>query len=215
MLADVYQHIVANLAAIIAVGALAIRDQIKLRILLLVSSVLNVFRVFMLPRDPAWDDLFWLCIAVVINLFIIVLLVLDRTHVGLSDEEERLFQAFGSLTPGEFRRLLRLASWQTASRPTVLTEEGVRPSTLFYVLEGGIELNKSGRHASIEAPTFIGEVAFLKERTASATVRIAEGTRYLVWETGTLNRYFTRRQALRVAVVRLISADMALKVARA
>jgi len=45
-------------------------------------------------------------------------------------------------------------------------------------------------------------------------VRLEPGTRYLEWPVGSLARRIEGRQALKDAVVRLISFDMALKLAR-
>ena len=55
----------------------------------------------------------------------------------------------------------------------------------------------------------------MKERAASATVTLAPGARYLVWSAARLRQYFVKKQGLRVAMIRLLSADMAMKVARA
>ena len=142
-------------------------------------------------------------------------LVLDRTHIGLTEEDERLFQAWGSLTPGEFRKLIRLGQWSTTNEPRVLTAEGVTPDSLFFVLEGDLHLLKSGRDITLHAPAFIGEVAFIQDQPASATVRLSAGGRYVVWSSTALRRYFVKQQGMRVAVMRLLSADMAMKVARA
>ena len=215
MLADVQQHFIMHLAAIIGVAALALRDQLRLRSVLLVSIALNIVYYAGAKNGPSWDDVFWNAVTLLTNLWVLITLILDRTHVGLTNEEERLFQAFGSLSPGEFRKLVKLATWATAEEATVLTEEGLTPDHLFYVLDGVVTIAKAGRVSAILPPTFIGEVAFLKDRPASATVCVDAGTRYLAWSAAALKSHFTKKQSLRVAVMRLLSADLAIKVARA
>ncbi len=211
----VHLHLLLHLAALASVAALLFRDQIRLRAVLLVSIALALANNYDGAAAPDWEDLFWNAVLFAINLVVLVQLMLDRTHIGLSAEERRLFDAFGLLTPGEFRALARLASWHTAGRDEVITREGERPEALFYVLTGGLFIVKGERTIPYEAGTFIGEIAFLRGVPASATVRLAAGSRYVAWATAGLDRRIAGRGELRHAVTRLISHDMALKVGRA
>jgi CRP-like cAMP-binding protein len=90
----------------------------------------------------------------------------------------------------------------------------VTPGSLFYVLRGAVSIEKSGRQFAVEARTFIGEVAFLHNTPASATVVLEPGARYLEWPVGSLQRKIGRRHSLNHSVLRLIGLDMALKIAR-
>lgn len=215
MLSDSEQLYLMHLAALIGVAALTFRNQLILRAVLLVSIVFSIVDHVFVRQGANPNYVFWDLVALVINSWMLVRLVLDRTHVGLTDEEERLFQTWGSLSPGEFRQLLRLAHWRTATESMELTCEGELPDNLFYVIEGDLQVVKAGRTVALAAPAFIGEVAFVKERPASATVLISPGGRYVVWSAKVLRQYFARNQAMRVAAMRIISADMAGKVARA
>ena len=158
--------------------------------------------------------MFWNIITFGITLKVLVQLILDRTHIGLSPEEEDLFSAFGSLTPGEFRDLLKAGHWRTADESTALTREGERPDHLYYVLSGRIQIVKGERVIDIDPRTFIGEVAFLHRSTASATVRLSEGARYVEWPADTLDARMGARASLKTSLLRVIGLDMALKVAR-
>ena len=213
--ADLQQHLVMHLAAIIGVAALALRDQLRLRLVLLFSIALDIIYYASNMGGPSWDDVFWNVVTFSVNAWVLTQLILDRTHIGLSADEEWLFRAFGTLSPGEFRRLLKLGTWVTAADRTVLTVEDQTPDNLYYVLEGEIEIVKAGRTNTFSPPAFIGEIAFLEKRTASATVNVCAGTRYLVWSSQGLATCLSRKQSLRIAVVRLLSADLADKVARA
>lgn len=208
-------HILVHLAALVSVAALLFRDQIKLRAVLLVSIALALVNNYDGSDATDWEDLFWNAVLFCINLAVLVQLMLDRTHIGLSDEEEALFDAFGLLTPGEFRALMRLASWHTAGASEEITREGERPDALYYVLTGGLFIVKGERVIPYGAGTFIGEIAFLRGGPASATVRLAPGSRYVAWPVAALDRHISGRGELRHAVTRLISHDMALKVGRA
>lgn len=200
-------------AGLISVGALALKNQLKLRALLLVGITVSCFSHFIGLKQPSWPDLFWNAVSFSINVFVLVELLLDRTHIGLSREQEKLFSAFRVLTPGEFRALEGLAEWKTAHEGEALTTEGVVPEDLFYVLDGSVQILKGDRTFSIRPRVFIGEVAYLHDWAASATVTLSEGTRYLKWNVAALERRLDSRAGLRHSLMRLLSLDSAQKVA--
>ena len=96
-----------------------------------------------------------------------------------------------------------------------MTSEGETPTELFYVLSGTAVIEKSGRSFFVGPKAFIGEIAFLNGTVASATATLGAGARYIAWPVQDLNKRIQGRQTLKHAVVRLISYDMAMKVARA
>ncbi len=203
-----------HIAGLISIAALALKDQLKLRSVLLASIFFNsLFHIYS-EHGPHWQELFWTSVEFLINGIVLTQLVLDRTHLGLNAEQEELFNAFKFLSPGEFRSLLRLGIWETAVEETVLTTEGLLPTELFYILKGSVHVQKGEREFTIGPRTFIGEVAFLHSTVASATVRVEPGSRYLHWPVARLQKELQSRDTLRVAVMRVISLDTASKVAQ-
>jgi len=201
-------------AALLSFAALAFRDQLKLRAVLLVSITLDFVYHLSKAPGPAWQEVFWNVVTFAITLKVLAQIVLDRTHLGLGAEDEELFAALGSLTPGEYRELVKVATWKTAEEPTVLATEGSDLHTLFYVLRGEITIDKAERSFIVCPKTFIGEVAFLHRTPASATVVVGPGARYLEWPVAVLQRKIGSRHSLNSSVIRLIGLDMALKIAR-
>ena len=207
-------HLFMHAAAIISVGALALRDQLKLRTMLFVSIALSAFYNDV-KSPPDYQAIMWNAVSFAINVKVVAQIVLDRTAIGMSEEEARLFAAFELLTPGEFRAILKLGIWRTASGLAAITHENRQPNALYYVVSGTIDIDKGGRRFAVEPHTFIGEIAFLQKTPASATVTLAHGARYIEWPIETLRDSLSGRQGLRHALIRLISFDMATKVARA
>jgi hypothetical protein len=204
-----------HIGGMISFTALALKDQIKLRSVLLVSIIFTAIFHMYGEHGPGWQELFWCAIEFSINGIVLSQLLLDKTHIGLRGEAEELFNALKFLSPGEFRALLKLGEWETAEDTQVITTEGVAPKDLFYVLKGRVHIEKGGREFTIEPRTFIGEVAFLHSTPASATVRLEPGARYLRWPVEKLEKGLQSKENLRIAVMRLISLDTATKVARA
>lgn len=201
-------------AAFLSVTAVIFKDQLNLRVALLVSILLSTaYHLFKIP-EPAWQEVFWNVVTFIIGLGMAVRVLLDRTHFGLSDIEEQLFAAFAALSPGEFRRLVRAGRWRRAEGGAILTREGEPLDRLFYVLEGEVRVRKGEREFVTPAQTFIGEIAFLHDTPASATVTAAAGALYYEWPVGVLHRHLGRRGDLEASILRVIGLDMAMKVAR-
>ncbi len=216
MLTELLQsHALVHISSIVSMAALAFRDQVKLRLALLVSLILGCVHLLALSPIPDWQDIVWPVISVAVNFVVLVGIVLDRVPTDLSQDEQDLFSALAGLTPGEFRTLTKLATWHGAEAEVTLTQEGVVPVSLFYVLQGDIVVEKAGRTIQASPRTFIGEIAFLHRTPASATVRIGSGARYLEWPVELLERRIEGRQMLKQAFTRIITLDMASKVARA
>jgi CRP-like cAMP-binding protein len=62
---------------------------------------------------------------------------------------------------------------------------------------------------------FIGEIAFLRDKAASATVMTASKSLYVSWNQDELRALLKKNDDLKNAMAALLSADMADKVARA
>ena len=202
-------------AALLSVAAMAFRDQLKLRAILLLSILCNIVYHLAKNPGPAWQEVFWNVVTFAITLKVLAQIVLDRTHIGLTEDEETLFAAFRYLTPGEFRQLMKVGVWRRAGEKETLTIEGKLPDRLFYVLEGDILIRKGEREVKIGPRTFIGEVAFLHHTPASATVELSDGARYIEWPVAALHRKIGSRNSLEASIHRLIGLDMAMKIARA
>ncbi|MEM8792637.1 MAG: cyclic nucleotide-binding domain-containing protein [Pseudomonadota bacterium] len=204
-----------HLAALTQVIGYLIRDQLILRIMLFVGTLLYIAYYRLYPDTPLWDAIFWGTALGCANLFIIVQIIRDRTCFQMSSDEERLYAMFNHIRPGDFRRLMKIASFRRAGRSTVLTREGDRPDELYYVIDGDIRLEKAGRRFSYSAQTFIGELAMVTNAAASATVALDPGSNYVAWDRERLDRLISRHPTLKLAFDLLVTRDIAAKVQRA
>lgn len=210
---DLAKDSLIHISALLTVGGMFFRSQLILRALLLAGTVASTLFNYVAPVEPLWGAIFWGGVMVAVNGTMIVMLLLDRTMYGLSGDEVRLYRAFGVFTPGEFRSLMKFAAWHRAEGSRMLTAKGGAVEELFYVLDGDIRVAKSDEAFPIETGAFIGEVAFLRDTPASATVFVSPGTRYVSWSTGALSRLLQRKPSMKVALGALLNIDMAGKVA--
>ncbi|HVY19979.1 MAG TPA: cyclic nucleotide-binding domain-containing protein [Bauldia sp.] len=204
-----------HLAAAIYLAGFLFRDQIMLRGLLIAGDVVYTAYYVFAPAEPLWGGAFWSIVFILVNTVMITRIIADRAHFGLSEDELLLFRKLDTMTPGEFRRFVRLAGWHKASDQTILTRENQQLENLYFVIDGGITIEKAGRATPIDAGVFIGEVSFLLTQPASATVTLSPEARYVAWDAGALRRLLIRAPSLRIAFNAALNRDMAAKVARA
>lgn len=206
---------IIHIAAAIFLAGFLFRDQIMLRSLVIVGNVVYVVYFYVVVDHPLWGGIFWSVVGIAINAAMIARIVADHARYGLTGDERALHALLDTLTPGEFRRLMKAGRRRTAEGETVISEEGRPLAELSYVLDGTVTVEKSGARFVLEPPAFVGEVAFVTQRPASATVRLAAGARYVTWEMGTLQRLLLRAPSLRIGLGAALNRDMAEKVAKA
>lgn len=189
------------------------RDQLWLRIFAVVGDFIYTAFYFTVAEVPLWSAIIYSTLNMIINLVMIGYILNDRRMTSLADNDLRLYQKFQGMTPGDFRRLCKIGTWQKADGDQILTTEGSALHQLFYVVEGEVEVKKGDRVIPINSGVFIGEVAYLKNTPASATVVAKAGAHYISWSHNDLKTIVTRHESLRQSFGNLLSADLALKVA--
>ncbi|MDZ5454530.1 MULTISPECIES: cyclic nucleotide-binding domain-containing protein [Labrys] len=215
MLFEIVRLGLIHAAALIAVAALTCRDQLVLRALLVVSTLLYILYYLVVPEIMLWDALFWTVVNLGVNLLMMARLVFARTQFRLSAEERRLFAALGGLSPGEFRSLMKIGHWRRSEGNHTLLREGEAVETVYYVLDGRSHVKKAGRSLVVGPQSFIGEAGFLRRQPASATVMVEAGACYIEWPVAALNALRVRRPLIKVALDGLLASDMAAKMAAA
>jgi Cyclic nucleotide-binding domain len=190
------------------------REQLLLRIFAICGDVFYTAYFFVAAGEPLWSALTYSSLNIVINVIMIGMIMQDRRHMPLADNDLKLYQSFKGMSPGDFRRLSRIGQWHNNKDTQILTEEGKQLDRLYYILEGDIELRKGERNIPVEAGMFVGEIAFLKCVPASATVIAKPGTHYISWSHEALNKASTRHDGLKQSLGLLLSSDLASKVAR-
>jgi hypothetical protein len=202
-----------HLGALCYLVCFLFRDQLWLRVFAVVGDVIYTAFYFTAADVPLWSAIIYSALNVVINFVMIALILNDRRMTALADNDLRLYQQFKGMTPGDFRRLCKIGTWQKADDDHVLTTEGSTLQQLYYVVEGEVEVKKGDRKIPVKSGIFIGEVAYLKNTPASATVVAKAGAHYISWSHDELKKIVSRHESLKQSLGNLMSADLALKVA--
>ena len=213
---SIYNFAAQNLvhvAALFTLFCYLFRDQIKLRIFAAIGDLLLSVYYYIAFTDPLWNPMVWSLLNVVINTTMILLIMRDGREGGMSDDELSLFRNLDALTPGQFRKLAKTGDWHRADEPVTLTLEGENLQQLHYVLNGTIEVLKANRTIAVAPNLFIGELAYMRKRPATATVIVSGDAHYVSWSHDDLESLFKRNDDLRTAMTLLIGRDVAEKMA--
>jgi CRP-like cAMP-binding protein len=203
-----------HLGAMLYLVCFLFRNQILLRIFAALGDLTYTGYYWVATDPPLWSAMGYSVMNVVINVFMIMLILNDQRQGTLSDNDMKLYQGFGGMSPGDFRRLSKAGVWRKADETVTLTREGEVVTELHYVLDGNLEVTKSGRAIDITSGVFIGEIAYLRKTPASATVTVKPGATYISWPHDVLQKVTSKHDGLRQSLTSILSTDLAAKVAR-
>ena len=193
--------------------AYAIRDELKLRLMIVAATAVYIVYYVVSFDPPLWDAIITSLLMVAVNIWVLGQIIFERTTLRLSDDEKALFDAFETLSPGQFRRVLKLAMWQRADDPdgTPLTREDEPSTALFYIFDGIISVEKHGRQFRLPEGNFVGEVGYVLNRPTTTTSVAPQGVRYIEWDAAALRALGVKHPNLGNALNALLTRDLAKK----
>jgi hypothetical protein len=204
---------IVHIGALLYLAGFLFRNQIMLRGLIIAGDFVYVLYFYFAPAAPLWGGIFWSTMFTVVNVVMIALILADRMNFRLDRNEKRLFELLQDLSPGQFRKLLKIGRAETAASHLGITQEGKALEELFFVLDRDITIEKKGRQAVIPSDTFIGEIAFLLGEPASATVTLEPGTPYFVWKQDQLKALMQSKPDLGNSLSLAMNRKLAQKIA--
>jgi uncharacterized protein YjeT (DUF2065 family) len=199
----------SNLMAFLA---FLLRDQLHLRVMMALSLLLQALYYYAIPGGPFFDPLFWKIVSFLANAVMIVLVFGGRLDFGIPSDLRELFNKISVLSPGQFRKLIKDAKRTTISEDPLLVE-GQKPQHLHYLLRGFADITKGQTHHKISSGVFLGEVAFLNETAASATVHLGEDAECVSWDSTILRSLMAKDKTIDIAMRGFFNHDLAAKVA--
>jgi CRP-like cAMP-binding protein len=206
---------IVHVAALLFLLGFLSRDQFILRGLVLLGDLLYVLYFYFAPDEPLWGGIFWSAMFAIANVAMLWLIFLDEVQFSLRADERKLFDLLVDLTPGQFRKLLKAGRQEVAAAPLVVTRENEPSNELYFIIDGRIAIGKGGHRTVSDGKTFIGEIAFLLGRPATATVTLEPGCHYCVWDSKALHAVLNGNSALRTALSAAMNRKLAEKVAQA
>lgn len=214
---DSIASLCAMLASVLAAGAFMFRDIMWIRGAVVLAALVAIISMLLMPQPFTVPVIVFFAAAmamVLINLWAMRSGVPTAKNFTLSAEEMMLYARLPGLTPAQFQQLLAIAKWHNPDSEFALTEEGVMPSALYYVLEGRVNVTKNGKTFPVGPHAFIGELAFLRGKPATASTKAHRGALIVSWQQDSLRKAMKRDDGIRRALDSLLTVDMADKIAR-
>ena len=210
---DVSTTSLVHLAILAYVIGFLCRNQIALRTTVLTGTSFYMAYYYLIDSGPMWDAMVGSALIATANLIGLTSLIYSRMPLGMGDHQRSIFEALGALEPGVFRALMKIARHETSDGADTLTREGATPDSLCFVMSGRPRIAKGPDSFEVDGGCFIGEVSWMLDCPASATVTLEAGANYIVWPRDKLDRLTRRSPRVRQALEAMIAQDMARKVA--
>jgi hypothetical protein len=204
--------ILFHVSNLIAFLAFLLRDQLHLRLLMAVSFFLQGLYYYAIPAGPLYDPLFWKVVSFIANLGMIFLVFGGRFDFGIPADMRELFEKISVLSPGQFRKIVKLSK-RISKVGTPVLVEGQKPTELHYLSEGKVRIEKGGQEHIVNAGAFLGEVSFLNDTTASASVHMMEGAVIVSFDAAQLKELMAEDKSIDIAMRGVFNHDLAKKVA--
>ncbi|MEJ8559902.1 cyclic nucleotide-binding domain-containing protein [Yoonia sp. GPGPB17] len=187
-------------------------NQTYLRLTMLCSTSLYILYYFHVADTPLWGAIVISTMTLVAILIGLAALYARNASWSVPEQHKDIYPLFDELMPGDFRKVMRLASRETLTADRIVTREGENPDVLIFVTKGTFHVQKGRTRFNVPGPTFIGEVAYLRGTPSAATTVLPVGTEVVIWPRATLARHTRTAPRLKLALDALISRDLANKV---
>jgi CRP-like cAMP-binding protein len=161
--------------------------------------------------DPLITAVCWNVVFVLLNLYWIGRLILERRPVRLSEDERRLCAlAFRTITPREMTNLLKLGTWERGEPGQHLSQRGAALDRLMLIYSGTAAVEVESQRVGVLQPgQFVGSISFITEETATADVIALEPIRYVAWPKAKLKSYLAKNPELHAAIEVMLGGDLA------
>lgn len=199
-----------NLANLVFLVALSVRNVLTLRVLSLAADVL-VLPYYYFQHQPLWPPIVWGCAFILVNGVQIVLLALARRPVVLTAREAELYRvAFAAIDKRDFLKLASLARWVELAPGEPIVRKGRQISEAIVLISGEIEAVLEGRAAFAYRPgQLIGNVSAYSGLVSPVDVTARGPARVAVWDLEHMRAFTESRPALRTQLLQIMTADLA------
>ncbi len=186
-----------NLAFILIAFSLLAKDILWLRALSVISSVCAIIYNYSASISP-WTPIRWNLFFIGLNLYHISKIVFSRKKIFLTEKERDIYQwFFKDLSVVEFAKFIRAGHFETLMPGTRLTEEGLEVKFLRLIYSGKVDVLKNSTKVSeLRDGDFVGEMSFLSNRPATATVVAHHASEVLTWNQKELKNMLVKSPSL-------------------
>lgn len=198
-----------SIAALFSLSAYILSNILWLRIFLVLAAIFYIVSgsILGITSMIGWNSAY-----LAINVFHIVLLLMDKSTITLPEETKEIYQQFfSSMSTREFKKIITINQFQTV-KGKLLIAEGEITDRLFILLEGKVKIIKSGRTiATLGSGDLIGEMSFMSKEPASADAIATEVIKYAFWTHDDLEKMCQKNCNIYNKFISVIGCDLVRK----
>lgn len=202
-----------HLATMCYVLGLLTRNELVLRMFLLLGTAFYILYYYYIAETPLWEAILTSVLIGSANIPVIYRIYRERSTFGMSDEMLKLYQSFPNFNPGQFRKIIGEGNIVHDSDARIILEAGKEPEKLYLTISDGFVVSRAAQHAEIGPGNFLGEISFLLGGAATADVTARKGASFVVWEKKRLRRLMDSNEQIANAFSVLLNKDVASKLA--
>ena len=190
-----------------------VRDILWLRVLTILAGMSLVPFYCQCSDHILWAPIAWNVLFMTVNAVQIGILLRERRPRRLGGAEQELYQqVFSELTPGEFRRLLKLGQWREIEPGSTIVQRDTVVHDMQVLRQGSLEVRTSGGViARLEPGQFVGEMSFISGEKATADVVATVPSRLLAWSQESLNELLEKKPTLAYKIRGILGRDVVAK----
>jgi hypothetical protein len=184
-----------------------------------VAAVIGLFleiAYFRLTGGDLKAGIGWDLIFIAINIYQLFWLIRERARLRLPEKDAPLLrEALSGLDDSQIAKLLTVADWKEALPGEMLTRQDAAVDALYFLCSGRASVEVDGSFVTyLEKGSFVGEIAYLTNNLATATVAIDEPSRILAFSKLRMAKATAIDKEVSGIIYQLLGRDLAIKMRR-
>lgn len=198
-----------SVAAMFSAGAYLLRSILWLRIFLVMAAIIYIITGINIGITSMVG---WNLVYLLINIFHILLLLLDRVTINLPPETRKIYHRyFSTMSTREFKKLIMMNDFNLYQGQYIVTENS-DTDRLHIILRGEVKvIRKKKTMAVLHRGDFIGEMSFLTNEHATADAYAEDLVQCAYWTHGDLEKLKLRNKDTYNKFIAIIGRDLVRK----
>ncbi|MBO6814278.1 MAG: cyclic nucleotide-binding domain-containing protein [Rhizobiaceae bacterium] len=207
------ENIVGHIAYVLLITSMLMRSMNWLRALAILSGAISATFYFTLAD---YVSMFWEALFSLVNAGQLLILQIENRRGTFSEDEDLFIKTcLPDIERAHARKLVKLGAWTEVGEDTVLITEDTCPENLKFIVRGAAHVTRDARTLGKVGPgDFLGEMSYLTNQTASATVTTSETVRYLAFNRHRLKAHLERNSEVRHALEASFNRNLVTKLAK-
>ena len=201
------ENLVGHIAYVLLIVSMMMRSMNWLRFFAILAGAISSAYYAILSD---YVSMFWEALFSLVNLGQLIILKIENRR-GRFSEEEGLFirTCLSGVERAHAKKLMKLGAWTEVQEDVTLITQGECPDELKFLVSGEARIERDGKMIdTAKRGDYIGEMSYLTNQPATATVTTSETTRYLAFDQQLLRDFLQKNQDVRHALEASFNRDL-------